>query len=106
MDMRVYLIYFLCLNLFEGGLSTSMIGENVFLRSCACKESVLTYVEKSLCSSVFTVYVEIFYSDRKVFTNTESDLLPISNFVLRYLHRSFKQIKEQTAIYGQETFHF
>lgn len=60
MDMRVYLIYFLCLNLFEGGLSTSMIGKNVFLRLCTCTESVLTNVENSLCSSVFTVYVEIF----------------------------------------------
>lgn len=91
MDMRVYLIYFLCLNLFEGGLSTSMIGENVFLRLCE-----FVRISSNKCGKFFVfvciycVRGNFFYSDRKTFTNTESDLLPISNFVLRYLHRRIK----------------
>jgi hypothetical protein len=59
---RIYLIYFLCLNLFEGGFSTSIICEKVYLGFCPSKGVVLTHVG-NLYFSLFTVYVENFYSD-------------------------------------------
>lgn len=53
MDMES-LSYIFSLNLFEGGFSTNMICEEVYLGFCPSKEAVLTHVGNSLYFSLLT----------------------------------------------------